>query len=137
MKLLVKKTQTGLRPMYDSDFEIYSKIPLGAEFEIDYKQKRNILFHRKYFALLKMVFENQEIYSNIEDLRLDLIIETGRYTEQTNIFTGEIKKVAHSISFASLDEIGFSKLYEETKSVIAKYFNFNKKEIDENIQQYF
>jgi len=60
MKLLVKKTNGGLKPMYESDYEIYSKIPLGEEFEIEYKKVRNLKFHKKMFALFKLCFENQE-----------------------------------------------------------------------------
>ena len=137
MKILVIKTNQGLKPCYDSDYEIYSKIQLGEQFEIEYKKKRNLKFHKKYFALLKLCFENQEIYRSIEELRLDLIVETGRFTEVTNFFTGEINKKANSMSFANMDELEFISLYEDTKRVICHHFKFNDIDIEENISQYF
>jgi hypothetical protein len=137
MKLLVKKTYEGLKPCYDKDYEIYSNIKINEEFEIDYKKKRNSKFHRKFFALLKLFYENQDVYYNIEDLRLDLIKESGRFEEVINIFTGEVFKKANSISFASMDEITFSELYEDCKTIICKHLGICKELIEEEIHQYY
>jgi hypothetical protein len=137
MKLSVKKTYGGLKPCYPKDYEIYSKIQINEEFEIDYKKKRNIKFHKKFFALLKLFYENQDVYNNIEDLRLDLIKESGRFEEVTNIFTGEVFKKANSISFGSMDEITFSELYEDCKSIICKHLGIGKESIEEEIHQYY
>ena len=137
MKILVIKTQTGLKPCYDSDFENYAKIPIGEEFEIEYTKKRNLLFHRKYFALLKLAFENQSDYRLMEDLRRDLIITSGRYDEVINKINGEVYKVANSISFAKMDNVEFNLLYEETKNIISKWIGISNEQINEEIQQYF
>jgi hypothetical protein len=137
MKLLVKKTYEGLKPCYDKDYEIYSNIKINEEFEIDYKKKRNSKFHRKFFALLKLFYENQDVYYNIEDLRLDLIKESGRFEEVINIFTGEVFKKANSISFASMDEVKFSELYEDCKTIICKHLVIGKESIEEEIHQYY
>lgn len=137
MKLIVKKTNKGLLPMYDSDYEIYSKIPLGEEFQIEYKKQRNLKFHKKMFALFKLCFENQEVYSNLNDLRRDLIITSGYYTETANMLTGEVFKHAKSISFANMDELEFSDLYESIKSVIISWIGVTDEEIETEILQYF
>jgi len=137
MKLLVKKTNGGLKPMYESDYEIYSKIPLGEEFEIEYKKVRNLKFHKKVFALFKLAFENQEAYSNLNDLRRDLTITAGYYTESANILTGEVFKHAKSISFSNMDELEFSDLYESIKSVIIAWLGVTDEEIETEILQFF
>jgi hypothetical protein len=137
MKLLVKKTHGGLKPCYDTDYEIYSKIQINEEFVIDYKKNRNAKFHRKLFALLKLFYENQDVYNNIEDLRLDLIKESGRFEEVTNIFTGEVFKKANSISFGSMDEVTFTLLYEDCKTIICKHLGIGKALIEEEIHQYY
>lgn len=136
MKILVKKTHNGLIPLYDSDYENYSKIPIGKEFEIECKQTRNIKFHRKFFALINMVFQNQEQYTNIEHLRKDLIIESGNYDLRHDLHGVEIRE-AKSISFAQMDEIQFSELYNSVVDVIVKYFNFDKQDIIDNVSQYY
>jgi hypothetical protein len=137
MKLHVIKTQTGLKPAYDSDYEIYSKIPLNEVFEIEYRKPRNLLFHRKYFALMKLAFENQTDYRNLNDLRRDISIVAGYYDEVVNKVTGEVYKMPKSISFAQMDEIEFSELYERTKDVICKWLGVNDESIEQEIYQYF
>lgn len=137
MKFIVVKTNGGLKPLYDSDYEIYSKISLGEEFEIEYKKQRNLKFHKKAFALFKLAFENQEAYSDLNDLRRDLTITAGYYTESANMLTGEVFKHAKSISFASMDEIEFSNLYESVKNVISQWLGIENEAIEEEISQYF
>ena len=137
MKILVIKTQTGLKPCYDSDFENYSKIPINEQFEIEYKKVRNYEFHKKYFALLKLAFENQSDYRLMNDLRRDLTITAGFYTEVVNKVTGEVYTLANSISFAKMDNVEFNDLYEKTKDVISKWLGIENETIDLEIQQYY
>jgi hypothetical protein len=137
MKLLVIKTQSGLKPVYDSDYEIYIKIPIGEQFEIEYKKQRNLKFHKKMFALFKLAFENQESYLNLNDLRRDLTMTAGYYTESANVLTGEVFKHAKSISFASMDGIEFNNLYEAIKTVIIEWLGVTEEQIESEILQYF
>jgi len=137
MKLLVQKTPRGLLPVYDSDMEIYCKIPMNEEFEIEYVKKRNLKFHKKFFALLKLAFENQSDYRLLEDLRRDVIITAGWYDETVSVITGEVLKVAKSISFANMDEVEFIQLYEKTKDVISRWLGIDNETIDNEIMQYF
>lgn len=137
MKLLVTKSNSGLKPSYDSDMEIYVKIPVGETFEIEYKKPRNVKFHRKFFALIKLAFENQEQYKLFDSLRNDLTIEAGYSYEETNFITGQIITKTKSISFASMDEIEFSNLYESVKNVISQWLGIENEAIDEEIEKYF
>lgn len=137
MKLLVTKTPSGLKPCYDSDFYIYAKIPIGETFEIEYKKPRNYKFHKKYFALIKLAFENQQDYRNLNDLRRDLSITAGYYDEVVNKVTGEVYKIAKSISFSSMDENEFSELYERIKDIISQWLGISNESIENEINQFF
>jgi len=138
MKILVVKTINGfLKPAYDSDFENFAKMPVNETFEIEYTKRRNSKFHRKYFALLKLAFENQIDYRTLEEMRHDLTIVCGYYNEHINKITGEIVKKADSISFGNMDDIQFSELYEKTKDVICKWIGISNETIEEEIQQYY
>jgi hypothetical protein len=137
MKILVKKTPSGLKPLYESDFDNYAKIPLGEEFEIEYVKRRNIKFHRKAFALFKLAFENQQDYRNLDEMRKDLIIVAGYYDEHINLITGEVTKVHKSISFSSMDETEFSEIYEAVKNVISRWLGIDNEKIENEILQYF
>lgn len=136
MKILLVRTLSGFKTAYDSDFELSKKIKLNEIYEYEFKQTRNIKFHRKFFALINMVFQNQEQYTNIEHLRKDLIFESGNYDLRHDLNGVEIRE-AKSISFAQMDEIQFSELYNSVIDVIVKYFNFEKQDIIDNVEQYY
>ena len=136
MKISLVRTLSGFKTAYDSDFELSKKIKLNEIYEYECKQTRNIKFHRKFFALINMVFQNQEQYTNIEHLRKDLIIESGNYDLRHDLNGVEIRE-AKSISFAQMDEIQFSELYNSVIDVIVKYFNFDKQDIIDNVSQYY
>jgi len=135
-KIHLVRTLSGFNPATNSDFELSKKIKLNEIYSYEFKRPRNYNFHKKFFALVKMVYENQEQYTNIEHLRKDLIIESGNYDLRYDLLGVEIRE-AKSISFAKMDEIQFNYLYNSVIDVIVKYFNFDKQEIIENIEQYY
>jgi len=138
MKIQVVKTPNGIiKPAYDSDFEYFKKMPTNEVFEIEYKKQRNVKFHRKFFALLKLAYENQSDYRLMEDLRRDLLITSGNYTEVVNKITGEVFKIADSISFSSMDNVKFNEVYESVKEVIVKWLGITNENINEEIEQYY
>ena len=138
MKIQVVKTSNGIiKPAYGSDHEYFKKIPINEVFEIEYKKQRNIKFHRKFFALIKLAYENQNDYRLMEDLRRDLLITSGNYNEVVNKITGEVFKVADSISFSNMDDVKFNEVYESVKEVIAKWLGITNENINEEIEQYY
>lgn len=135
-KIALIRTLSGFKPAYDSDIELSKKIKLNEIYVYDFKKPRNYEFHKKFFALINMVYQNQEQYTNIEYLRKDLIIESGKYYLRYDFNGIEIKE-AKSISFSSMDDIEFNELYNSVIDVIIKYFHFDKNEILENIDKYY
>lgn len=137
MKITFIKLLNGtFKPAYDSDYESAKKIKLGEPYEFDYKKPRNYLFHKKFFALLNMVFENQERFDNIDVLREELTIAAGFYEIRIGL-DGIERKKAKSISFANMDDLEFSELYNRIIDAIVKHFRFEREDILENIEQYF
>jgi len=133
---LVKQLNNTFKIAHDSDYEKAKKIKVGEPYEFEYKQVRNLKFHKKFFALMNLLFQNQEIYNNIDHLRKDLTIESGYYDLRVNIHGEEVKE-AKSISFAAMSEDEFSEFYNAVLDTIVKYFNFEKQEIIDNVQEYF
>ena len=133
---LVKQLNNTFKIAYDSDYEKAKKIKVNEFYEFEYKQPRNYQFHKKFFALMELVFNNQEAYSNKEDLREDLTIEAGYFRLTENIHGQTVKK-AKSISFASMDETEFSELYNSIVNVIVNWLKIDKQDIIDNVQQYF
>ena len=133
---LVKQLNNSFKIAYDSDYEKCKRLKVGEIYFFEVKKQRNILFHRKFFALINLVFENQEVYSNADDLRYDLTIEAGFFTRRTNLEGDQVKK-PKSISFSSMDETEFEQLYDAFLNVVVKYFKFDKRAIEENIMEFY
>lgn len=137
MKLLMSKQLNGqLKPCYDSDAELLKKIKAGDEVECEIKRPRNYKFLKKFMALINLCFHNQEQFSNIDDLRAELTIEAGYYVSYYNLQGVETRR-PKSISFASMEEDEFEKLYSDVLDVIIKYFHYTKEDIDENLISFF
>ena len=133
---LIKQLNNTFKIAFDSDYELAKKIKVNEPYEFEYKFKRNYQFHKKFFALVNMVFQNQETYTNIEHLRKDLTIEAGYYTTRSNLDGEEIKE-ADSISFSNMDNNKFSEFYNAILDVIVKYFHFDKQDIIDNVTQFY
>lgn len=134
MKLNVIRTQWGFKPAYEADLEALRKIPIGQERQCDITMPRNIKFHRKFFGLLNIVFDNMDTpalfktptgqtieIKSVDDLLWHVKMQTGHY-EQKVTLGGRIVFEAKSISFASMGEDEFEKFYSATIDVILKYF---------------
>jgi len=126
MKICFKPTQLGLIPAFEQDYESYKKIKNKEFVEADFKEARNIMFHRKFMALIKLVYENlneQDIkkYSDFNKLRKAITIAAG-YFELQPLIDGTEQIVAKSIAFEKMDNFEFEKLYNSTIDVILKEF---------------
>ena len=133
---LIRQMNNSFIAAYDSDYDVVKKLKQGEVYFFEVKQERNIGFHRKFFALIKMIYENQDHYNNFDKLRKDLIISAGYYDEHTTIW-GEVVQEAKSISFAKMSEDDFQKLYSDVLDEIVKHFNFEKELIIQNVEQFF
>ena len=115
----IEKTDNGMviRPLYSSDAEQMQKLKQNTEYRFDVKQARNVDFHRKFFALIKLGFENQEEYNNIEHYRKIITMKAGFY-ETIETLKGTVY-LPTSISFDSLDQTTFEELFSRVLDVIA------------------
>lgn len=137
MKIIMVKTLGGvLKCTNDADYEKLKVIKAGKFIEVDIRQKRNLKFHKKFFALIKLVFDNQEIFNNQDHLRKELVKEAGFY-ELYRALDGTQIAIAKSISFGSMSESEFSDLYNRVLDVVVKYFHFDKQEIMDEIERNF
>lgn len=133
---LVKLSDQTLKAAYDSDYERVIRMKVGEIYKCNVVMPRNYKFHKKMFALYNLVFENQELFDHIDDLRRELTIAAGFFETYHGLDGGLIKK-AKSISFAEMEEDEFQDLYERTKDVICIHFRFTNELIEQNIHQYY
>lgn len=116
-----------LRPDTEDTAETVQKWGVGKFVVGTFKRPRNPKFHRKYFALLDVLFEQWdpvpfekyrdiEPQKNREKFREEITILAGYYDVVCSL-KGETRVVAKSISFAAMDEDTFGELYNSVHKV--------------------
>ena len=132
MNVSIAKLPNGFAPADTETAALHSKLKIGEVLHGDFKRMRNPRFHRKLFALLNLAFdywEPGEINSkygvpekNFDRFRRDLIILAG-FHEVVIRLDGSTRVEAKSISFSSMDDTEFDKLYNAVLNVILKRVN--------------
>jgi len=147
MEFYAVKKMGILRPYDREDAEQLGKMREGEVYRVKVSMPRNIKFHKKFFALLALVFDNlpEEIPArtpdgkpivirSIDNLLWQIKMQVGWYEEKVTL-GGKIIYEAKSISFAAMDEAEFSEFYNSAVNVILKYFlpETNAEELEEMI----
>lgn len=98
-------------PINHDDFDKLQRFKVGEVFKCKFSKPRNIQFHRKFFALLNLVFENQDYYKTEEHLLTDVKIACG-YVEWLSRPGSDIVAIPRSIAFHKMDEHEFGKFFD-------------------------
>lgn len=131
MKIMVINTVTGLVPKYGTDYEAKKRLPIGWEGIVTVTLPRNYEFHKKFFALLMLGFENQDAYDDFEDYRALITCRAGEYKE---IKTPKgVVYMPKSISFAKMDELAFSDLYDKVVNLLVKDLKISAEDIEHEL----
>ncbi len=127
-ELVLTKTPTGaLVPADAPSAEFIQRLKIGSSLRGEFKRQRNPKFHRKAFALFQLAFDvwdapvleyrGQPVAKNFDRFRRDLTILAGHYEAATNL-RGEVRLEAKSLSFGSMDDNEFGKVYASILSVV-------------------
>lgn len=121
MKLYMLRTAGGLKPA-DPEAEAYvSRLKYNDLVQVEIRRPRNPQFHRKFFALLNLAFQNQERFDNFEHFREEVQMLCGSYEIRYHLHSGEKWFAPKSIAFHAMDEAEFEKLYDKAVGVILKH----------------
>ena len=132
----IKSPDGKLIPIGDETVSRVAKIKSGDTIFTEYKPRRNYQFHKKAFSLLKLVFDNQSIYSNMEDLRTEFKLKAGWYEEHVSMKQGVIY-IPKSMDFSSMDAIEFEEIYSKFIDIALKHFvTFDRRELEEQVLRF-
>ena len=134
-RCLVVKKFKALHPIDAEGEAVLRNIALGEIISVEIKRPRNVLFHRKLFACLSIVLENQSFYTSIEDLLAVAKIRAG-HVRVIETQVGQVL-VPKSISFASLDNVQFQAFYDKVMVWICAEVipGLEKHDLDEEVRQ--
>jgi len=146
MEIDLIRTPSGFTPASEEDFDACLKFKVGNEVRADIVQPRNVGFHRKFFAMLKVGFDAWEppekefrglpVQKSFDRFRKDCTIAAGFYEPVANL-KGEVRAEAKSISFASMDEAEFEKVYSAVANVLLQRVltNYTRADLDRVVDE--
>ena len=110
MDIYCKVTPYGLVPLYDSDHELKQRLKTGTTVRCRVTLPRNYEFHKKFFALVRLTFDNLPLplverwnVKNENDMLRRFKRDLGYFTSHRNeLGDNEIEYL--SISFSAMDE---------------------------------
>lgn len=130
---MMKSTGGVLTPADHESAEVMQKVSDGGTIILEYKPKRNYQFHKKMFALLKLILSNTDKYENMTDLLTEMKLKAGHYQEHITT-KGNVIYVPKSIAFDEMDEAEFSQLYSKFIDIAMKDFvKMNRVEIEKEL----
>lgn len=126
--MLVKTPGGALAPVDAEAREMVDKLKLGQGIQASVRRARNVRFHRKGMALFRLAYDVWEpltpleykglpVAKDFERFRKDMTILAGFYKAVYNA-RGEVRLEAESLSFASMAEDRFEKVFRAVLNVV-------------------
>lgn len=121
MDLVMCKHPGGLWAVTEADLEALTHIKNDSLVMCHIVQQRNLQWHRRFFALMKVLFDNQERFANQEMMRKAILIELG-FCDPQKLLDGTYIIVARSMSFNKMTQAEFESLWERCCDLIRREF---------------
>ena len=110
VKIDMAKTLVGLQPVYEDGEKVIRGLKLGEIISVDVVRPRNGKFHDKLFALLNLIYPNQDVYPSMNTLLDACKLATGHY--DVVMLKGKEWHLPKSINFASMDAAEFKVFFD-------------------------
>ena len=144
--VLMKAPGGALIPADEDARETVNGWKVGQGVRAKVSRMRNLAFHRKFFAMLNLGFDAWEpppvvlngipAVKNFERFRKDVLIQAGFYELTVNM-RGEARAEAKSISFGSMDEDEFEKVYSKVADVLLQKVltTYTREDLDRVVEE--
>ncbi len=116
---LIKDNDNSLIPADDETWAYLDKLKPGAVVKQEIVKVRDYEQHKRFFSFLKTTFDMQEFFTEFEAYRYWLVLKCG-YFDIIIAPNGKQVFKPRSISFESMDEDEFKKLFSTAIDVFLK-----------------
>jgi len=130
MRIYFEKIPDGLKPLNESDEELFFKLKTGAVFMKDFKRVRNGGFHRKVFGLLNEVFKFQDQFEDFEDFRKRVKWYSECYVEY--MIDDKMITELKSWEFGKMDQYEFESVFNKIGNACLKHFCGCENEVEQD-----
>lgn len=144
MDIYCRVTPYGLVPLYDSDHDLKQRLRIGSTVRCRVSQPRNYEFHKKFFALVRLTYDNLPLplverwrIRSVDDMLRRFKRDLGYFTSSVGEL-GEREIEYRSISFAAMDEEEFERFYNDCVSLVLHSYipGMHRPELEEEIERF-
>jgi len=133
MELIAKKTPIGFEVL-SQDVDKLFKLKNGEMFKVKVVRPRNLNFHRKFFGMLRLAFDNQEVYEDFDVF--EEVIKLGiHHVSCFYMPNGYPCYKSKSISFAKMSQDEFEEFYEKAGRYIEREFKIEWEDLSREAEE--
>lgn len=118
--ILCRRTTSGLSPDDDAARDVLRKVKVGDVVRVEVRRPRNLSAHRRFFALVNLVYTNSEKFPSPDVARRVLTCRAGHALQYIIESTGEVLLIPESISFANMDQDEFDAFWQRVVKVVCE-----------------
>lgn len=124
-----------MEPFTSDDFRKLSKLKLGDIYEVTTRSLRNPEFHRKFFALIKIGFDNTKLkFPDVQIYRYYITLKAGYYVKVET--PKGVAYIPKSISFDKMEQSEFEDLYNAVLQQIILDIGATKEVIENELSNF-
>lgn len=131
----IKTFDNKLMPADKDCFDKMDEIKAGKSIFVEYKPNRNYKNHKRFFSMLKLVFDNQSFYKDMDNI-LEIIKFRSGYFDTIITHKGAKHYKTKSISFDTMDEEQFKMFFSKAIDVALELIPMDKQELEDMILRY-
>jgi hypothetical protein len=146
--VMLTKGLSGLVPSGEDAQEWFAKLKAGATVRADIRVMRNAAFHRKFFAMLRVAYENHDwpeidtqwgpAKCTYDQFRKYITVKSGHF-DMVVTPRGDVRAEARSIAFSKMDEAEFDRLYSDALDFILQEYlapkGWTREQMDEAVNK--
>ena len=144
MDIYCRVTPYGLVPLYDSDHDLKQRLRVGSTVRCRVSLPRNYRFHKKFFALVRLTFDNLPMpiaerwnVRSENDMLRRFKRDLGYFSSTLNE-AGEREVEYRSISFSAMDEEEFERFYDDCVNLVLYSYipGISRQDLLEEVEQF-
>lgn len=128
MKAVLVKTQTGLIGATPDDQAEWDKFKAkldrmrpGESLTLEWELPRSPDQHRKYFALLKLITDNSEVFNTKEKAVVAVKTAAAFFNPVVDVETGNVRCDPYSTAYASMEQCVFERFFDQALTAMCDH----------------
>jgi len=136
-EVFLRRTLSGFSPADEASAELCRSFKINETYRADIVRPRNGPWHRRYWKLVSVVYENCEQFASAELLHGYLKLRCGVSTPVASLATGEVFMVPGSIAFHRMTQEQFEAFWTKVVEVVTTEIipGLNAKDLSQEIEK--